>query len=82
MLFFIYRTGGFSCYKAPKVCKLIVSGVVIHNICVTNKIPLSEEDEHFFDTEIQPDLEEEEAPNLQVPNNNIRDPRNAIIANL
>ena len=51
------RTGGFSCYKPSKVCKLVVSSVALHNICVTNSIPITEQDQHFRDQVVIPNLE-------------------------
>jgi hypothetical protein len=47
--YFLLRTGGISCYDESKVCKIILSSIILHNFCVKNKIPLSAEDEEFRD---------------------------------
>jgi len=60
---FPYRTGGFSCYKAAKVCKLIVSSIVVLNICITKEIPILKEDEVFRDQLVYDLQQEQEHPN-------------------
>ncbi|OXA40897.1 putative nuclease HARBI1 [Folsomia candida] len=52
------KTGGYSCYRPSKVCKLIVSSVALHNICVTHQIPILEEDEYYRDFAIIPNLQD------------------------
>ncbi|OXA39147.1 hypothetical protein Fcan01_26160, partial [Folsomia candida] len=51
-------TGGVSCYSEGKVCKLIVSSLVLHNFCVLKEIPLTEEDERCRDYTVIPIYED------------------------
>lgn len=54
----IYRTGGISCYHEERICKLIVSSIVLHNFCVKKEIPLTEEDRIFRDNYLIPVYED------------------------
>ena len=47
------KTGGTLCYTAERVCNLVISTMILHNICIKHRLQLEQE----VSIEIEEDVE-------------------------